>query len=74
MEIDLPKNIEKHLLKNAKILAIDPNNLVVEALRNFFEDMEDYHDGIAGYQNYIASGRKGIRASDLREELGLNDA
>ncbi|MBL4708166.1 MAG: hypothetical protein JKY48_06985 [Flavobacteriales bacterium] len=74
MELDLPKNLEKILLKTAENFEKKPSDLVADVLRGYFEDLADYRDGIVGYQSYLASGKKGTSISEMRERLGLTDA
>ena len=71
MQIEIPKDLEKLIIKVSKKLSIDPSNLILNALEDYLEDQYDYYIGIQGYQRYLASGKKATSLDDLREELEL---
>jgi predicted DNA-binding protein len=72
MRIDIPKDIEPLLRDISQKLAQKPHDIVLAALQQYLEDQHDYHLGIQGYQNYLASGRRGTSLEDVKRELHLD--
>jgi|688.fasta_scaffold27821_5 predicted DNA-binding protein len=71
MQIDIPKELEKVLVKISKKLGQEPSNVALSALQDYLEDQEDYHAGVEGWKSYIASGCKGTSLEEMRKKLGL---
>jgi predicted DNA-binding protein len=73
MHINLSKEMSDLLLKVAKKLNHQPQDLAIEALEHYLEDQYDYYVGIENYQRYLASGKKGTDLDDLKKELGFDN-
>ena len=68
MEIKIPVDLERRIEEISTEMGVDREEIVIEALREFLEEYEDYEEA---YRRYKDPEDKLITAKELRDSLGL---
>ncbi len=71
LNVEIPNNIEKVLTQISLEMKKPTHEIVLDALREYLEDIEDYKAGVRGYHEYLESGKKGVSLTQLQSELDL---
>ena len=69
--VDLPLEAEQAIIFLATQRNISQENLIKEMILAYLEDLEDAKIGEEAYNEYLASGKKGISAKKLYEQLEI---
>ena len=68
LEVKIPVNLEKKIEEISAEMGIDIEEIVIDALREFSEEYEDYEEA---YRRYKDPNDNLITAEELRDSLGL---
>ena len=66
--INIPVEIEKKIEEISEEMGIDKEDVVIEALREFLEEYQDYEEA---YKRYKDSNDKLITIEEMRDSLGI---
>ena len=66
--INIPIEIEKKIEEISEEMGIDKEDIVIEALREFLEEYQDYEEA---YKRYKNSNDKLITIEEMRDSLGI---
>jgi len=71
LNIELPKGVEKVFDQISKEKNRSAEEIALEVLCEYAEDIEDYKAGVRGYLDYLESGKKGVSLDQMKKDLGL---
>lgn len=71
MTLELPKELEASLIFYAKEQDISKEQLILNALDEYLEDLRDLELAKRAKAEFEASGKRGIEAKELYKKLGI---
>lgn len=78
LELTLSDDVMKVLEKAAKLTGLSVTSLIEERLNDhldeIMEDAEDYADAVDAWNEYVASGEKGMTLEDFEKELSRDNS
>lgn len=78
LELTLSDDVMKAMEKAAKLTGLSVTSIIQnnldEHLDEILEDAEDYADAVEGWNEYIASGEKGMTLEDFEKELSRDNS